>query len=116
MSDPASEPWAIDQFFAWQGRQTQRHELVGGFPVRVMAGARNMLDDIAITILAELRTRLRGSGCRPFCGDGSIETLPGRIRRPDADVDCGQRDPNSFKAALPRRDPCYANGCSAVAH
>ena len=38
----------------------------------------------------------------PFTGDGSIETLPGQIRRPDAGVDCGQRDPEGMKAALPR--------------
>jgi Uma2 family endonuclease len=97
-----STPWTIEQFFAWQSSQTERYELVSGFPVRMMAGARNVHDDIVINILAELRTRLRGSGCRPFSGDGSIETLPGQIRRPDAGVDCGQRDPNAFKAVVPR--------------
>jgi Uma2 family endonuclease len=102
MSDPMSKPWTIDQFFAWQSRQTERYELVSGFPVRMMAGARNVHNDIVINILAELRARLRGSGCHPFNGDGSIETLPGQIRRPDAGADCGQRDPNAFQAALPR--------------
>lgn len=102
MSDPVSKPWTIDQFFAWQSRQTERYELVSGFPVRMMAGARNVHNDIVINILAELRARLRGSGCHPFNGDGSIETLPGQIRRPDAGADCGQRDPNAFQAALPR--------------
>jgi Uma2 family endonuclease len=102
MSDPMSKPWTIDQFFAWQSRQSERYELVNGFPVRMMAGARNVHNDIVINILAELRARLRGSGCHPFNGDGSIETLPGRIRRPDAGADCGQRHPNAFQAALPR--------------
>ena len=102
MSDPVLQPWAIDQFFAWQSRQTERYELVGGLPVRMMAGARNVHNDIVINILAELRGRLRGGSCRPFSGDGSIETLPGQIRRPDAGVDCGPRDPDAFKAVLPR--------------
>jgi Uma2 family endonuclease len=102
MSDPISKPWTIDQFFAWQSRQTERYELVSGFPVRMMAGAGNIHNDIVINILAELRAGLRGSGCHPFNGDGSIETLPGQIRRPDAGADCGQRDPNAFQAALPR--------------
>ena len=75
---------------------------MGGFPVRMMAGARNVHDDIVVNLLAELRGQLRGSGCRPFTGDGSIETLPGQIRRPDVGVDCGERDPNGLKAALPR--------------
>lgn len=92
----------VDQFFAWQVRQTERYGLVGGFPVRMMAGARHVHDDIVVNLLGELRGQLRGSGCRPFTGDGSIETLPGQIRRPDAGVDCGQRDPEGMKAALPR--------------
>jgi Uma2 family endonuclease len=102
MSDPARQAWTIEHFFAWQARQPERYELVGGFAVRMMAGARNVHDDIVVNILAELRTRLRGTGCRPFTGDGSLETLPGQIRRPDAGVDCGQRDPNGLKAASPR--------------
>jgi Uma2 family endonuclease len=68
----------------------------------MMAGARNVRDDIVVNRLAELRGQLRGSGCRPFTGDGSIETLAGQIRRPDAGVDCGVRDPDGMKASLPR--------------
>jgi Uma2 family endonuclease len=102
MSGPALIPWTIDQFFAWQSRQPERYELVGGFPVRMLDRARNVHDDIVVNLVAELRGRLRGTLCRPFAGDGSIETLPGQIRRPDAGVDCGQRDPDGMKAALPR--------------
>jgi Uma2 family endonuclease len=102
MSDPAMQPWTVEQFFEWQTRQKDRYELVSGFPVRMMAGARNVHDDIVVNMVAELRGQLRGSGCRPFTGDGAIETLPGQIRRPDVGIDCGQRDPNGLQAALPR--------------
>lgn len=102
MSDRALKPWTIDAFFAWQSRQAERYELVNGFPDRMQAGARNVHNDIVINILGELRTRLRGSGCNPFNGDGSIETIPGQIRRPDAGVDCGSRNPDAFKATTPR--------------
>ncbi len=102
MSDPARQPWTIDRFFAWQAGQADRYELVGGFPVRMKAGARNVHDDIVVNLLAELRHQLRGTGCRPFTGDGSVETLPGQIRRPHVGVDCGARDPDGLKAALPR--------------
>jgi Uma2 family endonuclease len=102
MSDLVLKPWTVDEFFAWQSRQTERYELVGGVPVRMMAGARNVHNDIVINILGELRARLRGSDCHPFNGDGSIETISGQIRRPDAGVDCGSRDPDAFKAASPR--------------
>jgi Uma2 family endonuclease len=102
MADPAAKPWTVEQFFEWQSAQTERYELVGGVQVRMTAGARNVHDDIVMNLLAEFRGQLRGSGCRPFTGDSSIETLPGQIRRSDVGLDCGRRDPDAFKAALPR--------------
>jgi Uma2 family endonuclease len=68
----------------------------------MMAGAKNVHDDIVVNVLAELRNQLRGGGCRPFTSDGSVETKPGQIRRPDVGVDCGRRDPNATKATSPR--------------
>ncbi|GJE59800.1 Uma2 family endonuclease [Methylobacterium trifolii] len=102
MLDRKTEPMSVEAFFAWQERQVERYELVGGLPVRMMAGARNVHDDIVVNLVALLRSALRGSGCRPFTGDGSVETLPGQVRRPDVGVDCGPRDPNALKAAEPR--------------
>jgi len=46
--------------FAWQERQPERYELVDGFPIRMMAGAKNVHDDIVVNVLAELRNQLRG--------------------------------------------------------
>lgn len=102
MSQPVARRWTVEQFFAWQERQSERYELVDGFPVRMMAGTKNVHDDVVVNLLAELRNQLRGSGCRPFTGDGSVETRPGQIRRPDAGVDCGRRDPNGYRAAEPK--------------
>lgn len=101
MAAPAAERWTVERFFAWQEGQSERYELVAGRPVRPMAGARNVHDDIVVNVVAELRRRLRGGPCRPFTGDGSVETLPGQIRRPDAGVDCGVRDPQGMQAARP---------------
>src|SRR5271170_7310313 len=98
---PALErPWTLDEFFAWQERQPERYELVNGRPLKVMAGASNVHDDIVVNILVELGPKLRGS--RPFTGDGAVETYPGQIRRPDVGVDCGRRDPKGYKASDPR--------------
>ncbi|MBY0299576.1 MAG: Uma2 family endonuclease [Methylobacterium sp.] len=102
MPEPAARRWTVQEFFAWQERQETRYELVGGVPGRPMAGARNVHDDIVVNLLAEFRIRLRGGPCRPFTGDGSIETLPGQIRRPDLGVGCGARDPDGTTAAEPR--------------
>src|SRR5260370_3357982 len=102
MTDAASRRWQLEEFFAWQERQPERYELVDGFPIRMMAGAKNVHDDIVVNVLAELRNQLRAGGCRPFTTDGSVETKPGQIRRPDVGVDCGRRDPNATKATSPR--------------
>jgi Uma2 family endonuclease len=55
-----------------------------------------------VNLIAELREQLRRGPCRAFTGDGSVETLPGQIRRSNAGVDCGRRDPNATLAAEPR--------------
>lgn len=102
MAEPAPRPWTVEDFFAWQDRQPERYELVGGFPLKMMVGVRNVHDDVVVNILVGLGIRLRGRPCRPFTGESAIETLPGQIRRPDVGVDCGRRDPNGYKAAEPR--------------
>jgi Uma2 family endonuclease len=102
MSQPVRQAWTVQEFFAWQERQDERYELVGGFPVKLMAGASNAHDRIVVNLLAELRNQLRGRACRPFTGDGSVETYPGQIRRPDVGVDCGRFDPAGYRAGEPR--------------
>jgi len=102
MAEPVRRIWTLDEFFAWQENQPYRYELVDGHPLRMMAGAKNVHDDIVVNLVAELRDQVRGSGCRPFTGDGSVETRPGQIRRPDVGVDCGPRNPNATKASLPK--------------
>ena len=102
MAEPAERPWTVEAFFAWQERQSERYELVGGFPLKMMAGAKNRHDDIVVNLVAALRNRLRGTPCRPFTGDGSVEARPGQIRRPDAGIDCGRRDPDGYRAAEPK--------------
>ncbi|RVU14551.1 Uma2 family endonuclease [Methylobacterium oryzihabitans] len=101
MAEPARRIWTVEAFFAWQARQPDLYELVSGEP-RLMAGASNVHDDIVVNLVAELKTQTRGSGCRPFTGDGAVETRPGQIRRPDVGLDCGRRDPRATVAAEAR--------------
>jgi len=101
MAEPLERAWTVDEFFAWAERQPDRYELVDGRPRR-MRSAQNLHDDIVVNILAALGPQLRGSPCRPFTGDGAVETYPGQIRRPDVGVDCGRRDPDGYKAEAPR--------------
>ena len=102
MADAAPRHWSVSEFFDWQARQTKRYELVDGFPLEMMGGARNAHDLIVVNVLASLRTQLRGTGCRPFTADGAVETQPGQIRRPDIGVDCGKWEPDAMKAGAPK--------------
>ena len=102
MSHAIARSWTADEFFAWQERQPERYELVGGQPVRLMTGVRSGHDIIVVNLVGELRQQLRGSGCRPFTGEWGIETIPGQIRRPDVGADCGPFTPQAFTASAPR--------------
>jgi len=102
MAEPLERAWTVDEFFAWQERQTERYELVRGRPLRMMAGAKNVHDNIVMNIVMALGPQVRAKGCWPFGGDGAVETFPGQIRRPDFGVDCGERDQEAYKAAAPR--------------
>jgi Uma2 family endonuclease len=102
MAEPLERRWTLDEFFAWSEGQALRYELVNGRPLRMMAGAKNVHDDIVVNIMLTLGPQVLRSGCRPFTGDGAVETYPGQIRRPDVGVDCGRRDQNSYKAQAPR--------------
>jgi len=101
MAEPAHRRWTIEEFFDWQETQPHLYELVGGQP-QLMAGVKNVHDDIVVNIVSELKNQTRGTGCRPFTGDGAVETGPDQIRRPDVGLDCGNRRPNSTLAAGPR--------------
>lgn len=97
-----SRKWTLTEFFAWQEKQHERYELVGGLPVRMISGTKAVHDTIVMNIIGELQNQLRGKTCRPFSGEHSVETLPGQIRRPDVGVDCGPLDPEAYKAAAAR--------------
>ncbi len=42
MTEAAPRRWTVEEFFAWQETQPERYELVDGFPIRMMAGAKNV--------------------------------------------------------------------------
>lgn len=102
MSQPAERTMSLSEFFAWQERQPDRYELVGGHPVRMMVGVTNTHDRIVVNLLLLIGSALRGSGCSPFTGESGMETYPGQIRRPDLGVDCGKPDPDGYVADKPR--------------
>jgi Uma2 family endonuclease len=92
-----------EEFYAWQETIDEKYELVDGYPVprcpdiEMMTGASRRHDHIVFNLLAEIGRQLRGSPCRGFTADTAVRTATGR-RRPDAGVECGRLDDESYEA------------------
>ena len=85
-------PLGLDAFLAWEERQPERFELVGGV-VRLMAGGTEGHDRIAGNVFAALRSRLRGSPCSAHGPNLKVVSrAAGAVMYPDAFVRCGPRD------------------------
>ena len=97
MLDKAPRRMTPEEFYAWQEPMDEKYELVDGYPVprcpdiEMMTGASKRHDRIVLNVLAELRNQLRGKACHGSTSDTAVRTSRGR-RRPDAGVECGERD------------------------
>ncbi len=76
-----------DQFFDWADAQDARYEFDGFEPVAMTGGNLNH-NDIALNLYHALRTRLRGTGCRPRGLDAGVATVGDTVRYPDGVVTC----------------------------
>lgn len=111
MAEAAQKLMTIEEFFAWEETQEEKHELVDGVPVlcgewirygdewTMMSGASQRHDQIVVNVIIALGTRLRGKQCRAFSPDMSVRTSSRRIRRPDSGVDCGPGRDRSTEAS-----------------
>ncbi|SOB86913.1 Endonuclease, Uma2 family (restriction endonuclease fold) [Sphingomonas guangdongensis] len=68
--------------------------------IRMMAGGTARHAEVQANIVAWLRQRLRGSGCRPYGSDMATLTHSRSIRYPDVSVFCGRdgRENDNTKA------------------
>ena len=76
-----------DAFFDWAQAQDARYEFDGFQPVAMTGGSRNH-NQISHNIHFALRTRLKGSHCRPLGMDAGVATVDDTVRYPDALVTC----------------------------
>ena len=97
-------PWSEADFFAWQSQQSERYELVNGYPIQMMSGARRAHDRIVRNIIAQLHGQLGTGKCEAFTADFAVRTATNQIRRPDAGVDCGA-DTDAADSELVAADP-----------
>ena len=92
----------VEEFFTWQLGQEDRYELVDGFPVKMMTGASNFHDVIAVNILVALHPQLRGGPCWLATPDTAIRTRIRSLRRADVTVTCSPPRPEAYEAGNPR--------------
>lgn len=78
-----------EEFFDWAQAQDIRYEFDGFEPVAMTGGTANH-SQITQNILVALRTRLRGSDCRPLGPDAGVATVGSAVRYPDALVTCAK--------------------------
>jgi len=71
MAKPQPKPWTLDEFLAWEQRQTDKFELVGGM-VFAMAGGTAAHSRITANVLTALSAGLRGTGCEAYTSDMKI--------------------------------------------
>ena len=76
-----------EEFFEWAQAQDIRYEFDGFEPVSMTGGNINHSQSTQ-NILVALRSRLRGSGCRPLGPDAGVATVGDAVRYPDALVTC----------------------------
>ena len=80
MSQPLPKPWTVEDFLAWERRQPERYEFVGGV-IRMMVGGSNAHTIIKGNVFAALRTRLRGGRCRALAEGAMVVTPESDLRR-----------------------------------
>jgi len=78
-----------EEFFSWAQSQDVRYEFDGVEPVAMTGGTVDH-NQISQNIQFALRTRLRGSACRPLGPDAGVATVGDTVRYPDALVTCAK--------------------------
>lgn len=78
----------LAEYFAREGNATERLEYLNG-EVRAMGGAQPEHNAIGANLIGELRSALRGSGCRPMTCDQRVKVNAGSpYLYPDVSVAC----------------------------
>lgn len=88
-ADPAYRKITADEFLAMDFGTDRRFELHDGVIV-MMAGGTEPHAWVQGNVFAWLRTRLRGTGCRPYGPDMAVQINDIDIRYPDISIYCDQ--------------------------
>lgn len=79
----------VDEFLAWEERQAERYEFVGGV-LRLMSGGTANHDLVGMNIGGALRAALRGGACFVHGSNLKIRSPDRAVMYPDVFVRCGE--------------------------
>ena len=102
MGQRAVTTMTVGEFFVWQEEQDGLYELVDGYPLQMMSGAKRQHDRVTINLIVAVDRKLQGKPCQSSTQDTGIRISNTQIRRPDLAIDCGKFDPESYVADEPR--------------
>lgn len=83
---------SADDFLGWIVDQDRRFELVDGYVVEMMAGARQAHNVVVSNIVMSVGPQAKRGGCRTTSSDTAVKTGPESVRYPDVVVDRGPPD------------------------
>ncbi len=86
-SDPLYQPITVDEFLGMNFGSDRKFELSDGV-IQMMTSGSDKHAHVAGNIYFALRTKLRGTGCRPFNSDMGIRVTEHDVRYPDVSVVC----------------------------
>ena len=90
-ADPAYKKITADEFLAMDFGTDKRFELADGVIV-MMTGGTVAHSWVKGNVFSWLRTRLRGTPCRPFDSDMAVRISETEIRYPDVSIQCGGKE------------------------
>jgi len=84
--------FSAEDYLAWEARQTEKHEFVGG-EVFAMAGASDAHVTLSLNLASLLRAHLRGTPCRTYIADMKLHVAAADAYfYPDVFVTCSAAD------------------------
>jgi len=92
---------SAEEFLEWVSGQAGRFELVDGFVIEVMTGAKQGRNVVVTNIVSSLGPQAKVGRCRTTASDMAVRTLASTVRYPDIIVDCGPADPDATVAEKP---------------
>lgn len=102
--DALYKPITVEEFLAIDFPSDRKYELVDGV-IRSMTGGTPAHSRVSSNILTFLRTKLRGTGCRPYNSDMGVRVTDTDVRYPDVAVYCGNPTTREREEARVFTDP-----------